>query len=74
MKAVVTLCTPHDLRRTTATNLARVGVPTETISRILNHRTGGVTTRHYALYGYLEEKRVALEVLAKFYCDLGMVV
>jgi len=35
----------------------------EIISRILNHATpSGVTNAHYNHYGYLTEKRTALEV------------
>jgi len=54
----------HDLRRTAGTGLARLGIPTSTISRVLNHKEGGVT-RIYNRYGYLEEKRHALEAWAR---------
>jgi integrase len=50
----------HDLRRSAATGMARLGVPTSTISRILNHKEGGVT-KIYNRYGYLKEKQEALE-------------
>jgi integrase len=50
----------HDLRRTAATFMARIGVPKITISRVLNHAEGGVTSI-YARHGYLEEKRSALD-------------
>jgi integrase len=50
----------HDLRRTAATNMARMSVPNTTISRVLNHAEGGVTSI-YARHGYFEEKRDALE-------------
>jgi integrase len=50
----------HDLRRTLGTGLASLGTPVSTISRILNHKEGGVT-RIYNRYGYLPEKRIALE-------------
>jgi integrase len=53
----------HDLRRTTGTGMARLGVPVSTISRVLNHREGGVT-KIYNRYGYLDEKRKALEAWA----------
>lgn len=59
---------PHDLRRTGATNLAseRLEVPPFVVSRVIAHGadTGGaaaVTLRHYALYDYMREKRRALE-------------
>lgn len=50
----------HDLRRTGATNMARLGIPKETISRVLNHAEGGVTSI-YARHSYLDEKRRALD-------------
>lgn len=50
----------HDLRRTGATNMAKLGVPKETISRVLNHAEGGVTAI-YARHSYFQEKRDALE-------------
>lgn len=60
--------TPHDLRRTGATNLTseRAGVPPFLVSQVLGHAgdTGGaaaVTGRHYDLNDYLVEKRRALD-------------
>lgn len=51
----------HDLRRTCATGMARLGVLGEIISRILNHATpSGVTNAHYNHYEYIAEKREAL--------------
>lgn len=54
----------HDLRRTAATGMARLGIATSTISRVLNHKEGGVT-KIYNRYGYLDEKRHALETWAR---------
>lgn len=54
----------HDLRRTAATGMARLGVPSSTISKILNHAEGGVT-RIYNRYAYDNEKRIALETWAQ---------
>lgn len=54
----------HDLRRTAGTGMARLGVPTSTISRVLNHKEGGVT-KIYNRYSYLDEKRDALDRWAK---------
>lgn len=54
----------HDLRRTAATNMARLGVPTSTISRVLNHAESGVTAI-YDRHSYLPEKRKALEAWAE---------
>ena len=50
----------HDLRRTAATGMARLGVSTSTISRVLNHKEGGVT-KIYNRYSFLREKQIALE-------------
>src|SRR5260370_30196306 len=52
--------TPHDLRRTAATQMARVGVSRFIIGQVLNHSEKGVTSvsdRH----SYDAEKRAALE-------------
>jgi len=50
----------HDLRRTMATGLARLGVPVSTISQVLNHAQGGVTWI-YNRHSYLPEKTEALQ-------------
>ena len=51
----------HDIRRTVGTNMAELKVPRLTISRILNHKEGGVTSI-YDRHSYLEEKLAALEL------------
>lgn len=56
----------HDLRRTGATGLQKLGVSDETVGRCLNHSHGsrlGVTAR-YATYDKLDEKRAALALWA----------
>ena len=50
----------HDLRRTAATEMGRLGVPQLVIGRILNHSDSSVTARHYALYEHDREKRDGL--------------
>jgi integrase len=56
----------HDLRRTAASGMARLGIAPHVIERVLNHITGqlagvaGIYNRH----GYLPEKRHALETWA----------
>lgn len=50
----------HDLRRTAATNMAKLGVPVATISKVLNHAETGVTAI-YNRHTYLPEKTEALE-------------
>ncbi|MDP3871037.1 MAG: tyrosine-type recombinase/integrase [Methyloversatilis sp.] len=53
--------TPHDLRRTGATHLARLGHG-PIVPMLLNHTPQGVTRQHYDLHDYLPERRAALEV------------
>ena len=53
--------TPHDLRRTLATGLARLGIPREDRLAVLGHIAGDVHGKHYDKYARLHEKRIALE-------------
>ena len=50
----------HDLRRTAATHMAKLGVDRLVISKILNHAEGGVT-KTYDRHRYEAEKRAALD-------------
>jgi len=50
---------PHDLRRTFATNLAKLGIKGDLIDRLLNHVNGGVR-KIYDRYDYVEEKTEAM--------------
>lgn len=52
--------TPHDLRRTAATHLARIGVPRFIVGQVLNHVEKGVTAV-YDRHSYDAEKKAALE-------------
>jgi integrase len=52
--------TPHDLRRTAASNMTALGISRLTVSKILNHVETGVTAV-YDMYGYDTEKRHALD-------------
>ncbi len=53
----------HDLRRTGASNLARMGVAIHVVAALLNHSPGSTMgiTAVYARHRYTEEKRRALE-------------
>jgi integrase len=69
--------TPHDLRRTGATNLTseRLSFPRFIVSQVIGHAgdTGGaasVTGRHYDLNDYLAEKRKALDAWAELLSSL----
>ncbi len=57
--------TLHDLRRTAATNMARLRVPIHIIEMLLNHRSGTLkgVAKIYNRYDYLTESRSALEAL-----------
>ena len=51
---------PHDLRRTARTNMARVGVSDEVGEEVMNHIKPGVVGV-YNKYRYDEEKKIALQ-------------
>ena len=53
----------HDLRRTAASGMARLGVPPHVVEKILNHSSGTISgvAAVYNRYGYEGEKRDALE-------------
>lgn len=53
----------HDLRRTVASGMARLGIRLEVIEKCLNHTSGsfGGIVGVYQLHGYEKEKREALE-------------
>lgn len=54
----------HDLRRTAATGMARLGVNLPVIEKVLNHTSGsfGGIVAVYQRHSYAEEKRAALEL------------
>ena len=56
--------TLHDLRRTAATGMAKLGVAPHVVERILNHSSGtfGGVAGVYNRFGYLKEMREALEL------------
>jgi integrase len=51
--------TPHDLRRTARTEMARIGVPEEYAEAVLNHKKQGIV-KVYNLHQYADEKKAAL--------------
>lgn len=53
--------TPHDLRRTGATMMQKLGVPPEIIDRCQNHVVGNTnkSAKHYQHYDYAKEKAEA---------------
>jgi integrase len=65
---------PHDLRRTAATHMARLGISDRIVGRILNHGTElrrTITSQVYIHHDYAAEKQNALEAWAN---ELGAIV
>jgi integrase len=52
--------TPHDLRRTAASCMTKIGIPRLHVEKVLNHATGDIA-EVYDRHDYLPEKRAALE-------------
>lgn len=52
--------TPHDLRRTAASFMTKLGIPRLNVEKVLNHSTGDIA-EVYDRHDYLPEKRSALE-------------
>ncbi|TMJ16307.1 MAG: DUF4102 domain-containing protein [Alphaproteobacteria bacterium] len=55
----------HDLRRSAATHMVRLGIREEVVGRVLNHASKGVTAKVYTLHTYGPEKRQALDAWAE---------
>jgi integrase len=71
VKATAALCksigasfSPHDLRRTAASNMGSMGISRFSIGRVLNHVDGTVTAV-YDRHTYDQEKRQALDAWAR---------
>lgn len=62
----------HDLRRTAATGMARLGIPVRVTEAVLNHVSGtaGGIVSVYQRHDYADEKRAALDAWARFVADL----
>jgi integrase len=59
--------TPHDLRRSALTGMAKLGIPPIVLGHIANHRTttkAGMILSVYVHHQYEKEKREALELWA----------
>ena len=63
----------HDLRRTAATGMARLGIPVRVTEAVLNHvsGSGGGIVAVYQRHDYADEKRQALDAWAR--CVLSLV-
>ena len=62
----------HDLRRTAATGMARLGIPVRVTEAVLNHVSGtaGGIVSVYQRHDYADEKRDALNAWAQMVVDL----
>lgn len=62
----------HDLRRTAATGMARIGIPVRVTEAVLNHVSGtaGGIVGVYQLHQYQDEKRQALEAWERWVAGL----
>jgi integrase len=62
----------HDLRRTAATGMARLGIQVRVTEAVLNHVSGtaGGIVAVYQRHDFADEKRVALEAWGRFVTDL----
>lgn len=62
----------HDLRRTAATGMARLGIAVRVTEAVLNHVSGtaGGIVSVYQRHDYAAEKRAALEAWARFVAQL----
>lgn len=58
----------HDLRRTAASGMARLGFPVHVVEAVLNHQSGSIkgVAKIYNRYQYLDEKREALTAWAEY--------
>lgn len=62
----------HDLRRTVATGMARLGVQPHVVDKVLNHTSGKIrgVAAVYNRFEYLKERRVALDAWGGYVTDL----
>lgn len=56
----IAVFTPRDLRRTFKTLSGKAGISKEVRDKIQNHALSDVSTKHYDLYDYFDEKQEAL--------------
>ena len=64
--------TLHDLRRTAASGMARLGIPVHVVEAVLNHKSGAIkgVAAIYNRYNYADEKRNALDAWAHYVAGL----
>lgn len=52
----------RDLRRTSETQMAALGISSDVRAQIQSHGLGGIQARHYDRHDYMPEKRTALQL------------
>ncbi|WP_287363243.1 tyrosine-type recombinase/integrase [Mesorhizobium sp.] len=64
--------TVHDIRRTVAAGMQRIGVKMEVTEKVLNHKSGSFRgiAGIYQVHDYADEKRAALDAWGRFVIDL----
>lgn len=64
--------TLHDIRRTVAAGMQRIGVKMEVTEKVLNHKSGSFRgiAGIYQVHDYADEKRAALDAWGNFVADL----
>lgn len=68
----------HDLRRTAASGMAKLGIAPHVVEAVLNHRTGVIrgVARVYNRHAYDKEKRAALDAWSSYVttlvCSVGL--
>ncbi|SIT56244.1 Integrase [Mesorhizobium prunaredense] len=64
--------TLHDIRRTVAAGMQRIGVKMEVTEKVLNHKSGSFRgiAGIYQVHDYADEKRAALDAWGRFVIDL----
>lgn len=58
---------PRDLRRTWKTLAGSAGISKDDRDRLQNHKRSDVSSKHYDRYEYLNEKRAAVEIWARWF-------
>ena len=61
--------TPHDLRRTHGTCIARLGYGRDAMNRIQNHKEGGISSV-YDRHQYADENKRIMEAVASHILEL----
>jgi len=71
-EAVIPAWTLHDIRRTVAAGMQRIGIKMEVTEKVLNHKSGSFRgiAGIYQVHDYADEKRAALEAWANFVSGL----